>query len=917
MSDTKNLHEIISERIIGAKTFSPEAYKIPSYIIDNLKHELFDWQTKALEHLLYYEDKNAKLKKNPTHLMFNMATGSGKTLIMAATMLYYYNQGYRHFIFLVNQNNIVDKTQNNFTNTTHIKYLFNDKIIIDEKTVNIKEVETFSDNPNNIEMKFCTIQKLHNDIHIERENQITLQDLNKRDIVILADEAHHLNADTRREDSQLEILGTEISNMAGQVEIERKGWEHTVVNLILSKNGRMKENKNILLEFTATMDEDERVIEKYKDKTIYKFALKEFLGAGYTKEINLISSKFDKKDRILQALLFNWYREQIALKFFKLGLDDLINFKPVILFRSKTIKESKEDYNGFLDIIRSIKDSDFSFMKDIESKVDEGNNIYEQGRSKTLDILKFIKKENISYGQIAGFIKNNFAEKNCIITNSEDNTATTKEKTNDEQERLLNSLEDKNNNIRAIFTVKRLTEGWDVLNLFDIVRLYEGQNAGGSTNNPPKATTQEKQLIGRGVRYYPFDYLNKIRNKRKFDSDMNHELRVLEEMNYYTYDEESRYISHLKKELRKEGYINDKKIEKTFQLKDNFKGETFYKTKKIWKNIKDINPDRRKKNLNDINKEFYKGYDIKTISFIENKFGFDEKDDIKRLDVAESDLKTIDPIPKFKDFDKHIIYKAINIKAKNNNSLYQFGNLRKELELNSIDDIIKSEFLGDFDIPIYSSSIFEFENISNDKKVTILLNFLEELEKELKKIINAHIGTEFMPVSFEDVFDSPKKKIVEINDESIDEENRLINDDWYVLDSFNGTSEELALIKDLRRTIGNLQKKYEKVYLLRNEEKYKIYDFAMGRGFQPDFLLFLKDKEEDDKYYQIFIEPKGDYLIERDDWKDKFLKEITEKYGKTDFLEYEDGVYSLIGLPLYNSVEGDEFDKEYKKIWEK
>ena len=81
---------------------------------------------------------------------------------------------------------------------------------------------------------------MHNDIHIERENQITLNELHKRDIVILADEAHHLNADTKRDEEQLELLNTEISERAGKEEIERKGWEHTVVNLILNKNGTNK-----------------------------------------------------------------------------------------------------------------------------------------------------------------------------------------------------------------------------------------------------------------------------------------------------------------------------------------------------------------------------------------------------------------------------------------------------------------------------------------------------------------------------------------------------------------------------------------------------------------------------------------------------------------------------------------------------
>src|SRR5699024_326403 len=135
--------------------------------------------------------------------------------------------------------------------------------------------------------------------------------------------------------------------------------------------------------------------------------------------------------------------------------------------------------------------------------------------------------ENVSYSQIVDFMKYNFSEKNCIITNSESNTTKT-EKTTDDQEKLLNSLEDRGNHIRAIFTVKRLTEGWDVLNLFDIVRLYQGQNSGGSTTKTPKATTEEKQLIGRGVRYYPFSFNNQIKNKRKFDDNPLHELRVLE-----------------------------------------------------------------------------------------------------------------------------------------------------------------------------------------------------------------------------------------------------------------------------------------------------------------------------------------------------------------------------------------------------
>ena len=101
-----------------------------------------------------------------------------------------------------------------------------------------------------------------------------------------------------------------------------------------------------------------------------------------------------------------------------------------------------------------------------------------------------------------------------------------------------------NNHIRAIFTVQRLTEGWDVLNLYDIVRLYEGRDMDFHNKKAGNSTTSEVQLIGRGVRYYPFSYKDKTKNRRKFDDDLQNELRVLEEF-YFHSDEDHRYISEL------------------------------------------------------------------------------------------------------------------------------------------------------------------------------------------------------------------------------------------------------------------------------------------------------------------------------------------------------------------------------------
>ena len=212
-------------------------------------------------------------------------------------------------------------------------------------------------------------------------------------------------------------------------------------------------------------------------------------------------------------------------------------------------------------------------------------------------MLQFIAVNNISYSVIAKYISQYFkVDRNVVITNSKTNK-TKKEKTDSNVEQLLNSLEDKNNHIRAIFTVDRLTEGWDVLNLFDIIRLYQTQQYGGSTkkaNKVPEATTKEIQLIGRGVRYFPFNYTDKISNARKFDEDLKHDLRVLEELYYYTYDEDSKYISHLKDELKKAGLIADSKVVHSFNVKQSFKDNDFYKDTQVWHNELIDNSNKKK-----------------------------------------------------------------------------------------------------------------------------------------------------------------------------------------------------------------------------------------------------------------------------------------------------------------------------------
>ena len=102
---------------------------IPDVIKNNLSKKIIlrNYQNDAFSNFIsYYEDE--KLFKNKQiHTLFHMATGSGKTVIMAGLILYLYTKGYRKFLFFVNQTNILEKTIDNFTNTLSNKYLFNDK----------------------------------------------------------------------------------------------------------------------------------------------------------------------------------------------------------------------------------------------------------------------------------------------------------------------------------------------------------------------------------------------------------------------------------------------------------------------------------------------------------------------------------------------------------------------------------------------------------------------------------------------------------------------------------------------------------------------------------------------------------------------------------------------------------------------
>ena len=144
---------------------------IPVFVTNNLsqKMPIRPYQIDGLSRFFYYMSEDTE-KKQPVHLLFNMATGSGKTYMMAGSILYLYQQGYRKFLFFVNSKNIIIKTRENFIDSGSSKYLFADKILFGAKQANIREVENFSNGDgDDIEIKFTTIHALHSDMNDVRE----------------------------------------------------------------------------------------------------------------------------------------------------------------------------------------------------------------------------------------------------------------------------------------------------------------------------------------------------------------------------------------------------------------------------------------------------------------------------------------------------------------------------------------------------------------------------------------------------------------------------------------------------------------------------------------------------------------------------------------------------------------------------
>ncbi|GAA8337753.1 DEAD/DEAH box helicase family protein [Helicobacter pylori] len=813
--------------------------ELPTHITSNLKKELRDYQKQAIRNYL------EKRQSNPTqkHFMFEMATGSGKTLVMAGLILECYKQGYQNFIFFVNSTSILEKTKLNFTDSVSSKYLFSETIHINDENTEIKSINNLNESHDNaINIYFSTIQGLFSLFTKAKENAITIEDLKDQKLVFLADEAHHLNTETKKKLSDAEFS-------------EKRNWE-SVVKLALEQN-----KDNLLLEFSATIPKEKSVKDKYENLKVVTYTLKEFSEDKFCK--NIYSLSYENKEletRFLGACVSSLYKELLAQH------HNIENFKPCILFKSERIEDSKENqerFNAFLENLSPL---------DLENFFHYSRNAFFK------DAKNFFDKQKYTPNLVA-FLQTKFKKSTQINTNNE--------KELEKGMLLLNSLEDRDNPKRVIFSVDKLNEGWDVLNLFDIVRLKNKASQ--------KDTTKDAQLIGRGARYYPFSYNDFKPSRiefyqRKFD--FSNPLSALERLDYHAiYD--SKFIAKLKKELQDLGLGLIEKEKTTIPLTPTKRFKCYYAS-----NTKD-------KNKNLFNKDYPGPVEATLQSLHVPLFAFGVRE--KKVDFKEENKgdttyyipHTLDKIP------INYFLKALNLKN------LDFKTLKKAFKKHALNNKVEfiERYVSSLKTNFHKSQKFDNNEILLKLAVYIIENLKDTLLKEQDKPSVSALELKEFETHNKSLSASEWEKDIPFYE-------WLLFKDMRKLDS-KLEREFLGFINDHKEI---LDKKFKEWCVLRNDHFAELKVFCniegpfYAQGFEPDFILFAQTHSDEFLGFTCYMEAKGEHLEPSNAWKKEFLEMLENAVLKSHNKKLD-----LKGLPFFtlhnNKAVNDEFTTAFNQIF--
>ena len=849
----------------------------PEYITQNMVHEFRGYQEEALRYFHYSQVSEVFKFRNINHVLFNMATGSGKTDLMAGLILYLYHEHeYQNFLFFVNTNSVLNKTIDNLTNKKSEKYLYSSELEIEGERITIERVKTFprTQSKNTIYIKLSSVQNIASDIYTQSENSMGKDDYARHKVAILGDEAHHYSASTKSE-KDLE-----------------QSWEKAI-SIILSSR-----EDNRLLEFTATIDlENKSIYEKYKDKVIYRYTLDRFIQDRFSKNVKRIQSSNTDEENMLNVVLLSEFRRRYAQELYSTYV------KPVIMFKSQRIDASNEANQTFNELIDSLTPQS---IQDFLLRQKQAGN---ERESETLSMAhEYYRKNDSELDQIIREIKREFAPSRIINANDSDRGSGMLEKG---QYEALNSLESPANLYRVIFAVAKLTEGWDVLNLYDIVRISNYKD----TKGDKKTTMAEAQLIGRGARYNPFALNGKKQYTRRFDEreDVTPSL-IMETLHYHTINE-PQYLKNLVEALNEmnlptgtdeKNPLIDIKVKKKFTKTDVWKYGKVYYNQSV-----------------EITNDYYDGLD---------KYGIDNRSDIVIPWIFSSqEVGYKDDIVNENYINtKHmpiIVDRRYYEKAMNRLTFYHFDNLKKYLpQLHSRADFLEEKWLNLYNRTIYAVTPMSMiqSDLTPMEKLKIIETYLLEVAQKIKKGYSNQRGTgKFIGYPVKEYITDYRKRVPNYDTSNLlraqnpqKVQRFLIEEDYFVYDSAIINLTEKQLVDRIGERVAELKKQYSGVYLIRMDENMhresaknaalKLHQFSEHtqdvhfEGFQPDFILYLQNAEF---FVQVFIEPKGINLLEQDQWKQDLLTYINENEAELLFEDDVQGV-KIKGLKFYTMNDG-------------
>lgn len=833
-----------------------ELTPLPSYISANLADhiELREYQEQGLKYFLTYMEHDKLRPSRYVQALFHMATGSGKTVMMAALILYLYKIGYRRFVFFVNQTTILEKTKANFLDRGSSKYLFAETVNIDGKTIPVREINNFAKvNEDAINIRFTSIQKLHYDLMYPSENGLSIEDFQDHKVALISDEAHHVNALTKKNLTK------------GEKEASRS-WEYSVINAF------NQNESNVLLEFTATANlENTKIQDKYADFVVFNYPLAKFRESGFTKDFQNLQADLPAWERSLIALVISEYRRV-------LGTDIRQNIKPVVLMKSSRVADSEAFYRQFFNKLSVLTPDEIV-------QLDNGEGLYHEA-------LEHFRASDETLGNLVLALQLGFSKDKALIVNSRNEAERT------QTQLSLNSLEDAENPYRIIFAVDMLNEGWDVLNLYDIVRLYE-------TRKSKSYTTKEAQLIGRAARYYPFT-ANESQNRftRKYDNDLSNPYRLLETMLFHSI-QDSKYITELREALKSTGLIEPEEYTVTYKVKNDFKQTPFWHNGLIFANRKVEKP---RGIPNSLPQHFRtKRVTVKARNLEYNVFNL--FDGMRSETSGETQVSS----KRFRELPYNLLLGTVEEAA-----AFQFNVLKRKFPgLTSIEEFLTSdEFLGNVVVDVICPEAVTPSARDWQNGVRIVVS---QMESYLTRADKQYVGTtDFEGRKLHTVLRDKTVKLTRRDLDGVGTSQSHVSDNdirldlsdkqWYVFNDNYGTTEEKRLVRYMAGIIEALEQKYSEIYLVRNESfpELAIYDFESGERFEPDFLLFLRSKNS--AYFeqeQIFIEPKGAHLLAKDRWKEDFLLQLAEHAVATT--TYVDNTeYRIWGLPLYTHSESEQ-----------